>query len=70
VCIIAGVNTTLQIRLDNKLKDGATKVFRAMGLTLSGEVKLYLAYVVNKGMIPFEITTINNISKSKNKATK
>ncbi len=66
-----GMNTTLQIRLDKKLKDDATKVFRSMGLTLSGGVKLYLAYVVNTGTIPFEITTIkNNISKSKKKTTK
>ena len=64
------MNTTLQIRLDKKLKNDATKVFRSMGLTLSSGVKLYLAYVVNTGTIPFEITTINNISKSKKKATK
>ncbi|HAS84502.1 MAG TPA: type II toxin-antitoxin system antitoxin, RelB/DinJ family [Candidatus Yonathbacteria bacterium] len=64
------MNTTLQIRVDKKLKDDATKVFKSMGLTLSGGVKLYLAYVVNTGTIPFEITTLNNTPKSKKKATK
>jgi len=64
------MSTTIQIRIDQKMKDEASKVFKTMGLTLSGGVKLYLAYVVNTGTIPFEITTVNNISKSKKKATK
>lgn len=64
------MNTTLQIRLDKKMKSEASKIFKSMGLTLSGGVKLYLAYVANTGTIPFEITRSNNISKSKKNVTK
>ena len=64
------MNTTIQIRIDKKLKIEASKVFKSMGLSLSSGLKLYLAYVANTGRIPFEITTVDNVSKPKKKVTK
>ncbi len=49
------MNTTLQIRIDKKTKDAAQKTFRSMGLDMSSGVKLYLAQVVNKKAIPFQV---------------
>lgn len=64
------MNTTIQIRIDKKLKSDASKIFKSMGLTLSGGLKLYLAYVANTGKVPFEISTLDNLSKSKKNTTK
>ncbi|MHB8860500.1 MAG: type II toxin-antitoxin system RelB/DinJ family antitoxin [Minisyncoccota bacterium] len=49
------MTTTLQIRLDKKMKDAAQKIFRSMGLDMSSGVKLYLAQVVNQKEIPFPV---------------
>ena len=49
------MTTTLQIRIDKKMKDAAAKTFRSMGLDMSSGVKLYLAQVVNERAIPFPV---------------
>ena len=49
------MTTTLQIRLDKKMKDAAQKTFRSLGLHMASGVKLYLAQVVNKKEIPFPV---------------
>lgn len=49
------MTTTLQIRIDKKMKDAAAKTFRSMGLDMSSGVKLYLAQVVNQKEIPFPV---------------
>lgn len=49
------MNTTLQIRLDQKMKNEANKAFKSMGLDMSTGVKLFLAQVVNTKSIPFPV---------------
>ena len=49
------MTTTLQIRIDKKMKDAAQKTFRSMGLDMSSGVKLYLAQVANEKRIPFPV---------------
>ncbi|MFH1178446.1 MAG: type II toxin-antitoxin system RelB/DinJ family antitoxin [bacterium] len=49
------MTTTLQIRIDQKVKDAAQKAFRSMGLDLSSGVKLYLTQVMNTKEIPFPV---------------
>lgn len=49
------MNTTLQIRLDKKMKSEASKTFKSMGLDMSTGVKLFLAQVVNTKSIPFPV---------------
>lgn len=50
-----GMNTTLQIRVDKKMKSEASKTFKSMGLDMSTGVKLFLAQVVNTKSIPFPV---------------
>ncbi len=54
--------TTLQVRVDQKVKQQAQKAFIAMGLDLSSGIKLYLTQVVNTKSIPFPILTAENFS--------
>jgi len=53
------MTTTLQIRIDKKMKDAAAKTFKSMGLDMSSGVKLYLAQVANKKEIPFPVMSAN-----------
>lgn len=49
------MTTTVQIRIDEKMKKEATKTFKSMGLDMSTGVKLFLAQVVNTKSIPFPV---------------
>lgn len=49
------MTTTLQIRIDQKMKDSVQKTFHSMGLDLSSGVKLYLTQVMNTKEIPFPV---------------
>ena len=51
--------TTIQVRIDEKTKAKARKVFGKMGLDISSGVKLYLARVVQDETIPFTVRTEN-----------
>ena len=51
--------TTIQVRIDNKTKKAAKKVFEDMGLDLSSGVKVYLNRVVKDKGIPFVVRTEN-----------
>ncbi len=47
--------TTIQIRIDEKTKKEATKVFNDLGIDMSTGIKIYLKKIIyNKG-IPFEL---------------
>ena len=61
------MSTTIQIRVDQKMKEKARKVFHSIGLSLSGGVKLYLTYVTNTGKLPPGMFTMDNISESETK---
>lgn len=62
------MNTTLQTRIDAKLKKDAKKALESMGLDLSTGVKLFLTQVVRTQSIPFEMFTYDNLSEVKKKA--
>jgi DNA-damage-inducible protein J len=47
------MTTTVQVRIEKKLKDQAQKTFAALGMDLSSAVKLFLTQVVNDQAIPF-----------------
>jgi len=49
------MTTTVQIRIDEKMKKEATKILKAMGLDMSTGVKLFLSQVVNTKSIPFPV---------------
>ena len=51
--------TTIQIRIDEKTKQKAKKVFRKMGLDVSSGIKLYLARVAQDAAVPFVVRTEN-----------
>lgn len=55
--------TTLNIRIDEKIKEDARKTFASMGLDLSSAVKLFLYQTVEQQRIPFELRTINGYTE-------
>ncbi len=59
------MNTTLQTRIDAKLKRDASKALKSMGLDLSTGVKLFLTQVVRTQSIPFELFTADNLPEER-----
>lgn len=53
-------NAVLQIRISKKLKKDSMVVAENLGFTTSTLIKLFLAHVVDKRKIPFEIEEIPN----------
>ena len=51
--------TTIQVRIDEKTKRKAKKVFSDMGLDMSSGIKVYLIRVVKDERIPFVVRTEN-----------
>lgn len=47
--------STLAVRVDDQLKDDATKLFQSLGLDMSTAVKMFLIQSVKTQSIPFEI---------------
>ncbi len=56
------MTTTIQIRVDEKMKKEASKAFKGMGLDISSGVKLFLHQVVKSQSIPFPIRTVNGFT--------
>lgn len=54
--------TTIQIRIDPKVKKAAGKVFKDLGIDMSSGIKLYLAQVARKEAIPFAPDTLDSYS--------
>lgn len=59
------MTTTVQIRIDEKMKREATKTLKAMGLDMSTGVKLFLAQVVNTKSIPFPVMSMEMLPREK-----
>ena len=53
------MNSTIQIRIDNKTKEKARKKFKEAGLDLSSGIKCYLCEVAKSKTIPGVIRTVN-----------
>lgn len=47
--------STVAVRVDDQLKDDATKLFQSLGLDMSTAVKIFLIQSVKTQSIPFEI---------------
>jgi len=62
------MNTTLQTRIDAKLKSEAKKILEGMGLDLSTGIKLFLTQVVRTKSIPFELHTYDTVLERKKQA--
>jgi len=56
------MTTTIQIRVDSKMKKNAQALFEDMGLDISSGVKLYLAQVIRDKGLPFTPRTVNGFS--------
>jgi DNA-damage-inducible protein J len=56
------MTSTIQVRVDSKIKKNADKAFHEMGLDMSSGVKLFLHQVVRSGSIPFSIRTENGFT--------
>lgn len=54
--------TTLQIRIDEKIKKDAKKIFDKIGLDLSSAIKVYLNQVIITQGIPFTLLTENGFT--------
>ena len=60
--------TTLQIRIDEKTKKDAKKVFDKVGLDMSSAIKVYLNQVVITQGIPFPLLTENGMTAAQEQA--
>lgn len=58
------MNTTIQTRIDSKLKKEAKNTLAGMGLDLSTSIKLFLTQVVHTKSIPFPIQSADNLPES------
>ncbi|MBI2634133.1 type II toxin-antitoxin system RelB/DinJ family antitoxin [Candidatus Peregrinibacteria bacterium] len=50
----------IHVRIDDKLKMSASKVFKSLGLDISSAVKLFLQQVVITKSIPFRLYAKDN----------
>lgn len=48
--------TSFHMRIEPKVKAQAAKLFRAMGLTLSQGVSIYLHKAIRSGRVPFDLS--------------
>ena len=58
------MNTTLQVRIDSKLKKDVSKIFESLGLDISSAIKLFFIQVIRHNGIPFKISN-EDIAKFK-----
>lgn len=49
------MTTTIQIRVDQRLKSEASKTLKSLGLDMSTGMKLFLVQLVNTKSIPFPV---------------
>lgn len=58
------MTTTLQARIDSKLKKDAQKTLQKMGLDMSTGIKIFLAEVVRTNSIPFTVRSAEDMPES------
>lgn len=56
------MTSTIQVRVDSRIKKNADIAFKNMGIDMSSGVKLFLHQVVRSGSIPFVIRTENGFT--------
>ena len=57
--------TTIQIRVDAKMKKASQKIIREMGIDMSSAIKMYLRQIIVRKGIPFIPMTENGFSLEK-----
>ena len=62
---MANLTSAVNVNVDRKIKDDATKVLKSLGLNMSTAINMFLTQVVKKDGIPFEITNAIKSSKVK-----
>ena len=53
------MNSTIQIRIDKKMKKDADKTLKDMGLDMSSGIKLFLNEIIRERSLPFRVLTTN-----------
>lgn len=61
--------TTLNLRVDSKLKKDAERVVSRLGLTMSGAIVLYLNALVRSNGVPFDIKAYEKTKRKTKKTT-
>lgn len=62
---MASLTVPLNVNVDAKNKEAATKIFKDLGLNMSTAINMFLAQVVKKDGIPFEISNTEKRKLSK-----
>jgi len=53
------MNTTLNIRIDSRVKEQATKILNDLGMKASTAISLFFRQIILHGGIPFDIKLLN-----------
>ncbi len=56
-------SVSTQIRIDSKVKEQASIIFKSLGLDMSSAVNIFLRYCIMCGGIPFEVRIPNYNAK-------
>ena len=59
------MTATINVRTDANLKENALRVFNALGLDMSTAINVFLAQVVRRNAIPFELTLTSPVDGQK-----
>lgn len=61
------MTTTLQVRMNPKLKKEVQKILEAIGLDLSGAINIYFRHITLTQGIPFALRTTNGLTLEQRK---
>ena len=57
------MSKTIQVRVDDFLKQSADELFNSLGLDTSTAIRIFLTIAIENGGIPFEIKKPNSLLK-------
>lgn len=60
--------STIQVRIDPKIKKEANKILNKVGLDMSSAIKVYLSQIVISQGIPFPVLTENGLTIQQERA--
>ncbi len=52
---MANITTAINVNVDTKMKEEATNILKGLGLNMSTAINMFLAQIVKRDGIPFEI---------------
>lgn len=62
------MDTTLQIRIDGKIKEKARKHYEEMGMDLSTALRVFLTQSANDKGFPYRVFSYDNVSDARKRA--